>query len=76
VQHVANGVMADLLVTRDASGLFSTYVNGHLGFQFMDTNGGWWPSLVATAAEDRLSFRRNLYNVVCGNQRLPNNRDL
>jgi len=26
---------------------------------------------VATAAEDRLSFRRYLHTVVCGSQRLP-----
>jgi hypothetical protein len=35
----ANGMMADLLVTRNASGLFSTFVNGHLAFSVMDTNG-------------------------------------
>jgi hypothetical protein len=32
-------MMADLLVTRDASGLFSAFVNGHLAFSVMDTNG-------------------------------------
>jgi hypothetical protein len=38
--HVfTNGTMADLLVTRDASGLFSTYVNGNLAFSVMDTDG-------------------------------------
>jgi hypothetical protein len=31
--------MADLLVTRDASGLFSAYVNGNLAFKVMDTDG-------------------------------------
>jgi hypothetical protein len=31
--------MADLLVTRDASGLFSAYVNGNLAFSVMDTDG-------------------------------------
>jgi hypothetical protein len=34
-----NGTMADLLVTRDASGLFSAFVNGHFAFSVMDTNG-------------------------------------
>ena len=34
-----NGTMADLLVTRDASGLFSAYVNGNLAFSVMDMNG-------------------------------------
>jgi hypothetical protein len=32
--------------------------------------------LVATAEEDRLRFRRKPAHVVCGSQRLPNNRDL
>jgi len=31
---------------------------------------------VATAEEDRLSIKRNLYSVVCGSQRLPDNRGL
>ena len=31
--------MADLLVTRDASGLFSAYVNGNLAFSVMDMDG-------------------------------------
>jgi hypothetical protein len=31
-QVFTNGTMADLLVTRDASGLFSAYVNGNLAF--------------------------------------------
>ena len=31
--------MADLLVTRNASVLFSAFVNGHLAFSVMDTNG-------------------------------------
>ena len=35
-----NGTMADLLVTRNASGLFSAYVNGNLAFSVMDTDGG------------------------------------
>jgi hypothetical protein len=34
-----NGTMADLLVTRTASGLFSAYVNGNLAFSVMDTTG-------------------------------------
>src|SRR5262249_31394879 len=34
-----NGTMADPLVTRNASGLFSAFVNGHLAFSVMDTNG-------------------------------------
>jgi hypothetical protein len=34
-----NGTMADLLVTRDASGLFSAYVNGNRAFSVMDTDG-------------------------------------
>ena len=34
-----NGTMADLLVTRDASGLFSAFVNGHIAFSVMDTGG-------------------------------------
>jgi hypothetical protein len=29
---------------------------------------------VATAEEDRLSFRRNPHHIFCGSQRLPNNR--
>ena len=38
--------------------------------------GERWPSrLVATAAENRLNFRRNPHTLVCGSQRLPNNRD-
>ena len=32
--------MADLLVTRNASGLFSAFVNGNRAFSVMDTNGG------------------------------------
>jgi len=40
VGHVfTNGTMADLLVTRNASGLFSASVNGQLAFSVMDTNG-------------------------------------
>ena len=31
--------MADLLVTRNASGLFSAFVNGHIAFSVMDTGG-------------------------------------
>jgi hypothetical protein len=38
-QVFTNGTMADLLVTRDASGLFSAYVNGNLAFSVMDTTG-------------------------------------
>ena len=34
-----NGTMVDLLVTRDASGLFSAFVNGNLAFSVMDTDG-------------------------------------
>jgi hypothetical protein len=34
-----NGTMADLLVTRNASGLFSAFVNGHFAFSVMDTDG-------------------------------------
>jgi len=34
-----NSTMADLLVTRDASGLFSAYVNGNLAFSVMDMDG-------------------------------------
>jgi hypothetical protein len=34
-----NGTMADLLVTRNATGLFSAYVNGNLAFSVMDTDG-------------------------------------
>jgi hypothetical protein len=38
--HVfSNGVTANLLVTRDASGLFSAYVNGGLVLSVMDPNG-------------------------------------
>src|SRR5262245_7209910 len=33
VHDFTNGTMADLLVTRDASGLFSAFVNGHLAFR-------------------------------------------
>jgi hypothetical protein len=39
IHDFANGNMADLLVTRNASGLFSAFVNGHLAFSVMDTNG-------------------------------------
>jgi hypothetical protein len=40
VGHVfANGAMADLLVTRNAGGLFSAFVNQQLAFTVMDTNG-------------------------------------
>jgi len=39
VHDFTNGTMADLLVTRNASGLFSAFVNGHLAFSVMDTNG-------------------------------------
>jgi hypothetical protein len=38
-QVFTNGTMADLLVTRNASGLFSAYVNGNLAFSVSDTNG-------------------------------------
>jgi hypothetical protein len=38
-QVFTNGTMADLLVTRNASGLFSAFVIGHGGFSVMDTNG-------------------------------------
>ena len=34
-----NGTMADLLLTRDATGLFSAFINGHLAFRVMDTDG-------------------------------------
>jgi hypothetical protein len=34
-----NGTMADLLVTRNASGLFSAFVIGQAGFSVMDMNG-------------------------------------
>jgi hypothetical protein len=39
VHDFTNGTMADLLVTRDASGLFRAFVNGHLAFSVMDTDG-------------------------------------
>ena len=39
VHDFTNGTMADLLVTRNASVLFSAFVNGHLAFSVMDTNG-------------------------------------
>jgi hypothetical protein len=39
--------------------------------------GELWPSrLVATAEEDRLKRPAQFAHVVCGSQRLPNNRDL
>jgi hypothetical protein len=38
-QVFTNGTMADLLVTRNASGLFSAFVNGNLAFSAMDTDG-------------------------------------
>src|SRR5262245_59225810 len=38
-QVFTNGTMADLLITRDASGLFSTYVNGSFAFSAMDMDG-------------------------------------
>jgi hypothetical protein len=38
-QVFTNGTMADLLVTRTASGLLSAYVNGNLAFSVMDTTG-------------------------------------
>ena len=34
-----NGTMTDLVVTRNANGLFSASVIGHGGFSVMDTNG-------------------------------------
>jgi hypothetical protein len=38
--HVfTNGTMADLLVTRNASGFFSAFVNGQFAFSVMDTDG-------------------------------------
>jgi len=39
VHDFTNGTMADLLVTRNASGVFSAFVNGHLAFSVIDTNG-------------------------------------
>src|SRR5262245_14637014 len=39
VHDFTNGTMADLLVTRNASGLFSAFVNGHFAFSVMDTDG-------------------------------------
>jgi hypothetical protein len=39
VHDFTNGTMADLLVTRNASGLFSAFVNGHFAFSVMDMNG-------------------------------------
>jgi hypothetical protein len=38
-QAFTNGTMADLVVTRNASGLFSAFVVGHGGFSVVDTNG-------------------------------------
>src|SRR5262245_31140 len=38
-QVFTNGVAANLLVTRDATGLFSAYVNGGLAFSAMDPTG-------------------------------------
>jgi hypothetical protein len=38
-QAFTNGTMADLLVTRNASGLFSAFVNGNIAFSVMDTTG-------------------------------------
>src|SRR5262249_41668486 len=34
-----NGTMADLLLTRDATGLFSAFINGHLAFRGLETDG-------------------------------------
>src|SRR5262249_30486710 len=34
-----NGAMAGLLLTRNASGLFSAFVNGNFAFSVMDTDG-------------------------------------
>jgi len=39
VHDFTNGTMDDLLVTRNASGLFSAFVNGHFAFSVMDTDG-------------------------------------
>ena len=39
VHDFTNGTIADLLVTRNASGLFSAFVNGHFAFSVIDTNG-------------------------------------
>jgi hypothetical protein len=39
VHNFTNGMMADLLVTRNASGLFSAFVNGHFAFSVMDMDG-------------------------------------
>jgi hypothetical protein len=39
VPDFTNGTLADLVVTRNANGLFSASVVGHGGFSVMDTNG-------------------------------------
>ena len=39
VHDFTNGTMADLLVTRNASGLFSAFVNGHFAFSVTDMDG-------------------------------------
>ena len=39
VHDFTNNTMADLLVTRNASGLFSAFVNGHFAFSVMDMDG-------------------------------------
>jgi hypothetical protein len=39
VHDFTNGTIADLRVTRNASGLFSAFVIGHGGFRVMDMNG-------------------------------------
>jgi hypothetical protein len=39
VHDFTNGTPADLLVTRNARGLFSAFVNGHFAFSVMDMNG-------------------------------------
>jgi hypothetical protein len=39
VHDFTNGTMANLFVTRNASGLFSAFVNGHFAFSVMDMNG-------------------------------------
>jgi hypothetical protein len=60
VHDFANGTPADLLVTRNASGLFSAFVNGHLAFSVMDTNGATTFSgpgnIINFFMDDTLSF--------------------
>ena len=39
VRDFTNGTLAELVVTRNASGVFSAFVDGHFAFSVLDTTG-------------------------------------